>query len=195
MANAELSFDLLYVGFRQITDVLLCLVGVVLAQVYLSDGTLGLHVLDLLCGVAQLREDFLGVLTDHGAGDKFGNTHLLAPHGRTDEGSLVAVGIGDVKGIAVDLCLLLLCEVAVVCKHVVNDVVLGEYLVPLLGGLGEEDLPLYERLDLLKKAGYDGYLSLEWESAWRPELQKLPQDLDYMLGQYHDFMADHQKRF
>ncbi len=61
--------------------------------------------------------------------------------------------------------------------------------------LGEEDLPLYERLDLLKKAGYDGYLSLEWESAWRPELQKLPQDLDYMLGQYHDFMADHQKRF
>ena len=31
--------------------------------------------------------------------------------------------------------------------------------------LGEGDLPLNELLDLLKNAGSDGYLSLEWESG------------------------------
>ena len=40
--------------------------------------------------------------------------------------------------------------------------------------LGEGELPLYDLLDLLKNAGFDGYLSFEWEIAWRPELQELP---------------------
>jgi sugar phosphate isomerase/epimerase len=36
--------------------------------------------------------------------------------------------------------------------------------------LGEGDVPLRELVGELHKAGYDGYLSLEWEKAWHPEL-------------------------
>lgn len=60
--------------------------------------------------------------------------------------------------------------------------------------LGEGELPLYELLDLLKNAGYDGYVSLEWESAWRPELQAFPQDLDYILKQYNDFLESYRRK-
>ncbi|MDI9583857.1 MAG: sugar phosphate isomerase/epimerase family protein [Acidobacteriota bacterium] len=36
---------------------------------------------------------------------------------------------------------------------------------------GEGDLPLRQVLQCLKNAGYKGYLSLEWEKKWHPELQ------------------------
>jgi sugar phosphate isomerase/epimerase len=36
--------------------------------------------------------------------------------------------------------------------------------------LGEGDIPLEELVSELHKAGYRGYLSLEWEKAWHPEL-------------------------
>jgi sugar phosphate isomerase/epimerase len=35
---------------------------------------------------------------------------------------------------------------------------------------GEGDLPLREVLQTLKDAGYEGYLSLEWEKKWHPNL-------------------------
>jgi len=35
---------------------------------------------------------------------------------------------------------------------------------------GEGDVPLVEMLALLRKGGYDGYLTLEWEKRWRPDL-------------------------
>jgi len=37
--------------------------------------------------------------------------------------------------------------------------------------VGEGDLPIRESLDILKKHNYDGYLSLEWEKKWHPELE------------------------
>ncbi len=37
---------------------------------------------------------------------------------------------------------------------------------------GEGDLPLRRILALLEHAGYDGYLSLEWEKKWHPEIQE-----------------------
>ena len=37
--------------------------------------------------------------------------------------------------------------------------------------LGQGDVPLLEALRALKKAGYDGYLTLEWEKRWIPALQ------------------------
>jgi len=36
--------------------------------------------------------------------------------------------------------------------------------------LGEGDVPLQELVKELQAAGYTGYLSLEWEKAWHPEL-------------------------
>lgn len=52
--------------------------------------------------------------------------------------------------------------------------------------LNEGALPLDSAMDLLKKVGFDGYLSLEWESAWRAELKELPMDMDYVLSHYND---------
>ena len=38
--------------------------------------------------------------------------------------------------------------------------------------LGEGTIPIAEALQLLKDEGYDGYLSLEWEKKWHPEIDE-----------------------
>jgi sugar phosphate isomerase/epimerase len=50
--------------------------------------------------------------------------------------------------------------------------------------LGEGDVPLHEICETLKKGGYTGYLSLEWEKKWHPEIAEpeiaLPQAVAYL---------------
>jgi len=46
--------------------------------------------------------------------------------------------------------------------------------------LGEGKVPALKILRLLKESGYDGYLSVEWEKAWHPELP----DPEVALPQY-----------
>lgn len=50
--------------------------------------------------------------------------------------------------------------------------------------LNEGDVPLREICSALKHAGYDGYLSLEWEKKWHPEIAEpeiiLPQAAPYL---------------
>jgi sugar phosphate isomerase/epimerase len=50
--------------------------------------------------------------------------------------------------------------------------------------LGEGDVPLHEICSALQQAGYDGYLSLEWEKKWHPEIAEpeiiLPQAASYL---------------
>ncbi len=50
--------------------------------------------------------------------------------------------------------------------------------------LSEGDVPLREICSVLKHAGYDGYLSLEWEKKWHPEIAEpeviLPQAAPYL---------------
>jgi fatty-acyl-CoA synthase len=50
--------------------------------------------------------------------------------------------------------------------------------------MGEGDLPHDHIYEVLKKGGYDGYLSLEWEKRWHPELAEpeiaFPQYVEYM---------------
>ncbi len=50
--------------------------------------------------------------------------------------------------------------------------------------LNEGDVPLREICSVLKHAGYDGYLSLEWEKKWHPEIAEpeviLPQAAPYL---------------
>ena len=56
-----------------------------------------------------------------------------------------------------------------------------EYCLP-----GEGDVPLAEMVALLAAGGYDGYLTLEWEKKWHPELADpevaLPAYAEYMRG-------------
>lgn len=50
--------------------------------------------------------------------------------------------------------------------------------------LGEGDLPLREICAVIKQSGYAGYLSLEWEKQWHPEIAEpeiaLPQAVPYL---------------
>ena len=57
----------------------------------------------------------------------------------------------------------------------------GEY-EPCLGGAG--DVPLAEMVALLREGGYDGYLTLEWEKKWHPELA----DPEIALPAYAEYM-------
>jgi fatty-acyl-CoA synthase len=54
----------------------------------------------------------------------------------------------------------------------------GWELVPL----GEGDVPVRESLAALAAAGYDGWLTVEWEKRWHPELAEpevaLPRELE-----------------
>ena len=53
-------------------------------------------------------------------------------------------------------------------------------LVPL----GEGEVPVREQLSILKQRGYDGYVSVEWEKKWHPEIAEpeiaLPQHLAWL---------------
>ncbi|WP_312095941.1 sugar phosphate isomerase/epimerase family protein [Niallia sp.] len=52
--------------------------------------------------------------------------------------------------------------------------------------LGEGDIPLQEILSLLKKNGYDGYCTLEWEKKWCPELE----EPEIAFKQYSKYMKN-----
>ena len=38
--------------------------------------------------------------------------------------------------------------------------------------VGEGDVPVAQCLNLLKTAGYDGWIALEWEKTWHPEIEE-----------------------
>lgn len=52
---------------------------------------------------------------------------------------------------------------------------------------GEGTLPIRECVALLRKRGYDGYLSFEWEKGWHPEIppaaEAFPHYVNYMKNQ------------
>lgn len=54
--------------------------------------------------------------------------------------------------------------------------------------LGEGDLPTREMLTLLKRVGYDGYLSLEWEAAWRSEIKTTYTEPDALLSDFNAYL-------
>lgn len=50
--------------------------------------------------------------------------------------------------------------------------------------VGEGDLPLRQIIDVLRRGGYDGWLTLEWEKKWHPELA----DPEVVFPHYVRFM-------
>ena len=55
--------------------------------------------------------------------------------------------------------------------------------------LGAGTFPLAEVLSLLDAVGYDGYLSLEYELPWRPELKGSYENTDAILDAYNAWVA------
>lgn len=54
--------------------------------------------------------------------------------------------------------------------------------------LGEGAVDLCKIADALQRIGYDGYLSLEWEQMWHPELATCYEDTDALLGAYSEWL-------
>ena len=54
--------------------------------------------------------------------------------------------------------------------------------------LGEGDLPVAEMLALLRGLDYEGYLSLEWEAAWRAEIKTLYTEPDVLLSDFNTYL-------
>ena len=58
---------------------------------------------------------------------------------------------------------------------------------------GKGALPLAKVLSLLDDAGYDGYLSLEWELPWHPELAECYPDTDVTLAAFNHWVDEASK--
>jgi sugar phosphate isomerase/epimerase len=69
--------------------------------------------------------------------------------------------------------------------HVKDSVAVGKNECKYTA-LGKGDLPVAEVLSLLKEMNFEGYLSLEWEKKWHPELDEpetvIPFYPDYIKG-------------
>ena len=57
-----------------------------------------------------------------------------------------------------------------------------------LTALGDGALPIGRILKRLRTAGFAGYLSLEWESAWHPELNAHYADIPTLLNAYNRYL-------
>ncbi|MCC6289052.1 MAG: sugar phosphate isomerase/epimerase [Chitinophagaceae bacterium] len=53
--------------------------------------------------------------------------------------------------------------------------------------LGKGQVPIFEAIDLLRKDGYKGYYSFEWEKLWHPELM----EPDIAFADYAKVMKEH----
>ena len=57
--------------------------------------------------------------------------------------------------------------------------------------LGQGDVPIFEAIDVLRKGGYKGYYSFEWEKMWHPEIA----EPEIALADYPLAMKKHAKGF
>ena len=55
--------------------------------------------------------------------------------------------------------------------------------------LGEGDIPVRECLDLLKGAGYDGWLIFEWEKRWHPEIEDPAEAFPHYIKVVREYLA------
>lgn len=56
--------------------------------------------------------------------------------------------------------------------------------------LGQGQLPIAQVVEMTQRDGYGGFYSLEWETAWRPEIQGIYTDAGALLAAYKAFMED-----
>lgn len=58
----------------------------------------------------------------------------------------------------------------------------------LYTALGAGIVPTREAIAALRAIGYDGYLSLEWEDAWRAEIRGMYPELDRLLADFNAYL-------
>lgn len=56
--------------------------------------------------------------------------------------------------------------------------------------VGEGGIAIKDIVNLIASTGYDGYYSLEWESAWRPELRGEGFEIGDMIKQFAEVMGN-----
>ena len=56
--------------------------------------------------------------------------------------------------------------------------------------LGDGDVPVIDALRLLHAAGYDGYLTLEWEKAWQDYLPDPSEGFPQYVKQIKQYLAE-----
>ena len=56
--------------------------------------------------------------------------------------------------------------------------------------LGKGELPFKEAIEVLKNMNFEGFLSLEWESPWRPEIRELYSDPNELLRKYNSLLDE-----
>lgn len=56
--------------------------------------------------------------------------------------------------------------------------------------IGDGDVPVKRIVELLFRQGYEGYFSLEWETAWREELQVPGAKAEEVLPSYAEYMRN-----
>ncbi|MBQ8524473.1 MAG: sugar phosphate isomerase/epimerase [Clostridia bacterium] len=57
-----------------------------------------------------------------------------------------------------------------------------------LCALGEGEFPFEEAISLLKREGFDGCLSLEWETPWCPSLRGIYENNELLLKKYNEIL-------
>lgn len=72
-----------------------------------------------------------------------------------------------------------------------QDIDLCEYVHT---DLGDGEMPLRQFLQLLRKARYGGYVSLEWESPWREEIRNLYPDPAVLLNKYNQLLDEAEEK-
>jgi len=60
--------------------------------------------------------------------------------------------------------------------------------------IGEGELPMQEMMDALSSVNYDGFLSLEWDPAWMPELDERELIFSHFVNYMQRFAAPSRKR-
>ena len=53
---------------------------------------------------------------------------------------------------------------------------------------GAGDIPLIPILRMLEKDGYSGYVSIEWEKTWHPDLRDAHEELPHFVHYIHEHM-------
>lgn len=56
--------------------------------------------------------------------------------------------------------------------------------------MGRGEVPIFEAIDILRKGGYKGYYSFEWEKLWHPEID----EPEVALADYPKAMKEHFKK-
>jgi sugar phosphate isomerase/epimerase len=55
--------------------------------------------------------------------------------------------------------------------------------------LEEGEVPVREAVQLLARAGFDGYISLEWEKKWHPEIEEPEVALPHFAAKLRGYLA------